>query len=98
MTDPLRVELISFSSAAPELKATGLLGWVRCALNGRLELDGLALRRTDGGRFYVSFPERADSAGRRHALVRPLDDEARRDIEAQILAASGLVQPGEQAG
>ena len=89
MTHALRlvVSRVRFNRSSDHDTATGLLGWVSLVLNGRLRLDGVALRRTHGGGLRLSFPERRDSAGRRHSLVRPLDAQARADIEAQVLAA-----------
>lgn len=66
----------------------GLLGWVSCSY-GHLRLDGIALRRTRDGHLTLSYPERRDAAGRRHPVLRPLDDQARREIEEQVFAALG---------
>ena len=68
----------------------GLLGFVTIKLAGRIMLDGIALRRNATGRLCLSFPERRDSCGRRHPYIRPVDDQARRDLEAQVFAALGL--------
>jgi DNA-binding cell septation regulator SpoVG len=78
------------AAASADAARAGLLGWVSCTLNGRIRLDGLALRRTLDGRLVVSFPARRDTAGRRHFLVRPLDADARRELQRQILDALGL--------
>jgi hypothetical protein len=89
MTD-LRIDEIRFASASSGEAATGLLGYVSCTLNGVLRLDGLALRRTLSGALALSFPVRIDRAGRRHAYIRPLTNEARMTIEAQVFAALAL--------
>jgi hypothetical protein len=68
-----------------------LLGYLAVSY-GALLLDGITLRRTAEGRFALSFPARTDRAGRRHAYVRPADDEARRAIENTILAQLGQRQ------
>ena len=47
-------------------------------------------RRTRDGRLALSFPERRDLAGGSHHYMRPLNDAARRAIEAQVFAALGL--------
>lgn len=90
MSAGLRVSGVQFVSAGPEARASGLLGWIRCTLNDGVRLDGIALRRTAEGRHVLAFPERRDGAGRRHPYIRPLDDDARRDFEGQILDALGL--------
>ena len=71
---------------------TGLLGWLSCTLNGSLRLEGLTLRKTlEDGRLTISYPAaRRDAMGRQHFYVRPLGDQARRDLEFQILQALGL--------
>lgn len=71
--------------ARPADLATGLLGFVSCTVNFDLRLDGLALRRTAGGAYSITFPERRDSNGVRHPIVRPIDARARTDIERQIV-------------
>lgn len=60
----------------------GLLGYVACRVDDLL-LDGLALRRTRGGKLTVTFPCRRDRHGRMHPLVRPVGP----GVEAAILAA-----------
>ena len=64
---------------------TGLLGFMSIEY-GDLILDSIVLRRTADGRFALSFPARTDRAGRLHPYCRPADDEARRQIEREILA------------
>ena len=81
---------VAFTAAPEDLVETGLLGFVSCSVGDAIRLQGLTLRRTATGRLAVSFPARTDSAGRRHYFSHPLDDDARRDIEAQIFAALGL--------
>lgn len=90
MIAPLQVNVTSFSSAPAELQNQGLLGWVSIAINASLQLDGIALRRTRAGGLVLAFPERRDRAGRRHSLVRPLDDRVRRAIEVQVFEALRL--------
>ena len=90
MREDLRVADVRLVPANAEDQRTGLVGFVSATLNGRLRLGGLALRRTAAGRCRLSFPVRDDGAGRRWALVRPIDDAARRDIEKQVFAAIGL--------
>ncbi len=74
-------------ASAAEVR-TGLLGFLTVRY-GELLLDGIVLRRTADGRFVLSFPARTDRSGRRHSYIRPVDDEARRQIEAKILGELG---------
>lgn len=86
----LRVTGVQLVSAGADARISGLLGWVSFTLNDGVRLDGIALRRAADGRLVLSFPERRDGAGRRHPYIRPVDDEARRTIEQEILTAIGL--------
>jgi hypothetical protein len=90
VSDEIRISGVRFAAAAGKERQIGLLGWVTCLVNGRLRLDGIAVRRTLEGRLALSFPARRDGEGRQHPLVRPLDDRTRREIERQVFAALGL--------
>lgn len=70
---------------------TGLLGYLS-VFYGDVVLDGITLRRTANGRFALSFPQRRDNQGRAHPYIRPVDDDARREIEAQILWELGELE------
>ena len=70
---------------------SGLLGFLSVHY-GNLVLDGIVVRKTTDGRFTLSFPARTDYGGRRHPYIRPADDEARREIEAELLWQLGESQ------
>ena len=76
----------------------GLLGFLSFNV-GDLIVDNVTLRRTASGRFALSWPARTDRHGKKHSSVRPVDDEARRRIEAMVFADLGqrqdLVAPRE---
>jgi hypothetical protein len=81
---------IRFTPASEWHRERGLLGFIRCVVDGALVLDSIALRRTlDNSRLTLSFPEREDGVGRRHPIIRPIDDEARRAIEKAIIESLG---------
>lgn len=90
MADPA-VRLCSWVRAPDAEARTGLLGYLSIEYHD-LVLDGVVLRRTADGRYALSFPARADRAGRRHAYIRPVDDDARRAIEREILGQLGQGQ------
>lgn len=69
-------------------RRTGLLGYLS-VFYGVLVLDGITLRRTADGRFVLSFPSRTDRRGKKHSIVRPVDDDARQAVEREILAQLG---------
>ena len=80
-----RVTEVTFTPATAVCQRGGLLGWAAARLDVGLVIDGIAVRRTRGGRMTLSFPARRDRRGRRHFVVRPVDDRARKDLEEQIL-------------
>ena len=86
----LVIDKIEMMTAGPEAAESGLLGFIRCRLNGRLQLAGIALRKTRDGRHTLSFPARTDGAGEQHFYLRPMDDQTRIEIERQVFEALGL--------
>jgi len=76
------------------LVRTGCLGFLSVEY-GDLVLDSITLRRTESGRFALSFPAKAGKDGRKFSYVRPRDDEARRAIETEILRQLGQQQAVE---
>ena len=80
---------IQFTAADRNDLETGLLGWISCILDGRLQLDGISLRRTRDGRQTLSFPARRDGIGRQRYFYRPLDNHTREQIERQVFDALG---------
>ena len=69
--------------------SAGLLGYLAFVLDEAVEVDGITLRRTCDGSLVLSYPVRRDGRGDRHAILRPLNDEVRRTIEAEVLAQLG---------
>ena len=88
MAEPV-VHVLLFKTAPRRLQQRGMMGWLRLRVDGLL-IDGVSLRESPGGALALSFPERRDAAHRRHAIVRPLDDETRTAIESQVFAALGV--------
>ena len=87
------VTSIGFTGASDSDVREGLVGFVTCVIGGVLQLDGICLRMTADRRPTLSFPARTDRLGRKHAYVRPVDDAARRAVEAAVFEALG-VDPG----
>jgi DNA-binding cell septation regulator SpoVG len=80
---------VQFTAASDWHREQGLLGFIRCIVDGCLILDGITLRRTLDNRLTLSFPEREDGVGRRHPIIRPINDDARIAIETAILGSLG---------
>lgn len=89
------VTAIRFTPGTSDEVRLGLIGYVSCVVGGTILLDGITLRMTAERRPALSFPTRTDKRGRRHALVRPLDDHARREIEATVFEALGIDPEGD---
>jgi len=85
----LRLSEFSFTAANQRDQQGGLLGFLQIRY-GDLLLDGVALRRSSTGRLVLSFPRRRTRAGAEFHYVRPVDDRARRELEAQVIQALGL--------
>jgi hypothetical protein len=81
---------IGFTPASDDEVRTGLVGFVVCVIGGVLQLDGITLRMTADRRPALSFPARTDRQGRKHAYIRPVDDDSRRAIEAAVFEALGI--------
>jgi hypothetical protein len=91
MPEHLAVTDFRLVVASLDDRARGLLFFVSFTY-GALRIDGVTVRRTRDGRVVLSFPTRHDRSGRQHALIRPLDDETRRALEAQVFSALDLKQ------
>lgn len=86
----IRIDKIELKTATTEDAARGLLGFLSFRVNKALQLSGIALRRTRGGRPILSFPAKQDAHGQQHFFIRPLDDETREEIEYQVFSALGI--------
>lgn len=89
------VTSIRFTPAGAAHRRSGLLGWVGCIVGG-FRLDGLAVRRLSNGQLSLTYPERRDGRGKNHTLVLPVDREARRAIEREILGAIDIDGGGQR--
>lgn len=83
--DSLRIRKAEVRRASESDQRQGVLGFVTLDLHSGLRLEGLVVRRSAGGRVYVSYPAKPGRDGRREYLFRPVDEEARRRLEREIL-------------
>lgn len=67
----------------------GLLGWATIEVGG-LAIEDVQVRRDRKGRVYLSFPTRLGKHGDRRPLVRPLTNDARIEIEREVIDALRL--------
>ncbi len=89
-TDPLRVADVRFTAAPANQRVHGILGYVEFVLNDAFVVDAVQVRRTALGRTTLSFAHRVDRRGTRRFWFRPLSDDVRLIIEAQVFAALGI--------
>ena len=87
---------VTFTPGSVSDSRSGLLGYIAFRLGDSLQVDGVAVRRTQSGRLTLSFPARRDRQGHDHAYVRPLDDTARKAIETQVFDALDLRNSSER--
>jgi DNA-binding cell septation regulator SpoVG len=85
---------IRFTPGTDQDAERGLLAFVRMCY-GPLIVDGVTLRRTRAGTLALSWPSRTDRSGARHALVRPLNDSAREELEAAVFAELRRQEAGQ---
>lgn len=81
----LLVSKVEFVRGSDREREQGLLGYVSLRLGESVELNGITLRRTLGGKHTISFPSRRDRRGKGHPIVRVLDDAEREAVEAQVI-------------
>ena len=86
MTSRPQITRVRLQRASNAQQAQGLAGWISFVLDGQLMVSGLALRRSATDRYVFVWPARKDGAGRLHHHLRPVDDEARRAVEGELLA------------
>lgn len=75
---------IRFMPARPDVRATGMRGWVHFTA-GPWVFDSVSVRRGRNGRYHLTFPARTDSNGVEHAYVHPLNASVRAEIESSVL-------------
>ena len=90
MSDP-SIKVRSWVKGSDDDIRSGLLGFISL-FYGDIVLDGLTVRRTADGRLTISYPQRRDGKGRRHPIVRPVDDAARLRIERAIFGEATVAE------
>lgn len=88
MNELIRVTAIRCYPAPRHLRDEGLRCFCNVEIDGRFQVDGLAVRWTHAGEHVVTWPERRDGQRRPHPIVTILDSEARALIEYDVLEAA----------
>lgn len=89
VASPLRVTSLRVVPANAKDRDGGVIAWLSFAIGDGLLIDGVGFRISLEGRPVFSWPGRYDGAGILRHSVRPLSDDARRGIEAQLLNQIG---------
>ncbi len=84
----------TLSPALQHDRARGLIGFVQIVINDTIALDGVTLRVDSDGRRYLGYPSRDTRGGSRFPYIRPLDENARQDVQRQVFAALGIDEGG----
>lgn len=75
--------------AVPEhVRATGIRCFAHVRVGDAIEIDGLACRRTRGGKGVVTWPARRDASQRQHPVVTLLQPSVKEAVERAVLDAA----------
>jgi hypothetical protein len=81
------VQAIEFFAANQDLASRGLVAWVHFNYGG-IRFHAVELRRTLRGDLALSWPRLRTDGGKVQCATHPVDDDARRAIEAPIIEAA----------
>jgi hypothetical protein len=95
MANPLRVTSLRVIAANDVDCDRGVIAWLSFVVGDGLLVDGVAFRITEEGHPIFAWPGRKDGVGVRRYWVRPLRDDAKQEIEAQLLRQIGPHLRGE---
>lgn len=82
MIGPVRVSEVRFVPASERDQRLGVLGYTSFILDGRIRIDGAAVRETLKRRLVLSFPTKVGRRGVEHSYIRPINTPTREAIEA----------------
>ncbi len=94
MQDPITITRVNLTTT-PQLRATGLYGFLTFTINDAIEVSGVAYRQTREGEPCLSFPKREDQYGDEHFIIRPKNSETLSAIEDQVFKALGIFYESE---
>lgn len=84
------LRVIEIKRPSARTQRSGLLAWITVELGDLVRIENITVRRTTTGMLTLSFPERIDAHGVRHAIVCPKNREARRRIEKLVFEQLNL--------
>jgi hypothetical protein len=89
VANPLRVTSLRVVPAHHADRNRGVIAWLSFVVGDGLLVDGVAFRVTEEGHPVFAWPGRKDGVGLRRYWVRPQRDDAKQEIEAQLLRQIG---------
>lgn len=96
MSETITSEM-QFNEAKPAQKDKGLLGWVSFNVFEMFRFNALAVKQTREGVVSLSYPANISSRGKQYHYVRPLNDEVRLKVEAEILGQLGYIDEDDNS-
>lgn len=89
MRSTFQVSDVRCYQVLPADRILGLRCFASCRV-GAWQFDGLAVRRSMGGHYFVKWPSHVDGNGVEHLIAQPADEEIRgllrRAVNAAVLA------------
>jgi DNA-binding cell septation regulator SpoVG len=83
MRSTFEIGEVRIHAALAEDRAKGLRCFASCTI-GAWTIDGLVVRRSSEGAYFVKWPSRIDSNGNEHIVVQPSDQQIRPAIRLAV--------------
>jgi len=69
----------------------GLKAWASCVVSGAIKLDNIAIRRSQDGSLFLTYPSKQSRKGPRHPYFHPITPEASKAVEDAILTRLAIL-------
>lgn len=63
----------------------GLIAWASCVINSCLYVNNIAIRKSQEGEIFLTFPAKKSKKGVKYFYLRPINREAKAILDAAIL-------------
>lgn len=63
----------------------GLLAWASCVVSGVLRVDNIAVRRSNDGSLFITYPNKLTANGGKYPYFNPISTEAANIIQDAVL-------------
>ncbi len=72
-------------------RVNNFIGWASCVVNGSLFLNNIAIRRTNDGKVFITFPAEKSVESSKYFYFNPINQEAARILEEAVIDKVRLV-------